>query len=46
MNVLNEHGFRLDGRRPEQIRNVSCRLGVYAQADGSAYLEMGNTRVR
>lgn len=45
MNVLNEHGFRCDGRRPEQIRNISCKLGVYPQADGSAYIEQGNTRV-
>ncbi|GMT08207.1 hypothetical protein PENTCL1PPCAC_30381 [Pristionchus entomophagus] len=45
MNVLNEHGFRSDGRRPEQIRNISCKLGVYPQADGSAYIEQGNTRV-
>lgn len=45
MNVLSEHGFRADGRRPEQIRNISCKLSVCPEADGSAYIEQGNTRV-
>lgn len=45
MNILSEHGFRQDGRRPNQIRNINCKLGVYSQADGSAYLEQGNTKV-
>lgn len=45
MNIVSEHGFRLDGRRPYQIRNLNCRLGVYSQADGSAYLEQGETKV-
>lgn len=46
MNVISEHGFRFDGRRPNQIRNISCRMGVYQQAEGSAYIEQGNTKVR
>ncbi|VDK47628.1 unnamed protein product [Anisakis simplex] len=45
MSMISEHGYRLDGRRPEQIRNLNYKLGVYAQADGSAYLEQGNTKV-
>jgi exosome complex component RRP41 len=45
MDLLSEHGYRQDGRKSDQIRNISCRLGVYAQADGSAYLEQGNTKV-
>ncbi|KAF8382485.1 exos-4.1 [Pristionchus pacificus] len=45
MNVLSEHGFRADGRRPEQIRNISCKLSVCPEADGSAYIEQGNTRI-
>lgn len=45
MNIISEHGFRLDGRKPHQIRNINYKLGVYTQADGSAYLEQGNTKV-
>uniref|UniRef100_A0A914RH88 Uncharacterized protein n=1 Tax=Parascaris equorum TaxID=6256 RepID=A0A914RH88_PAREQ len=37
MNIISEHGFRIDGRKPHQI--------LYTQADGSAYLEQGNTKV-
>lgn len=45
MNIISEHGYRLDGRKPHQIRNLNYKLGVYSQADGSAYLEQGNTKV-
>lgn len=45
MSILSEHGFRQDGRSPYQIRNISCTLGVHTQADGSAYIEQGNTKV-
>ena len=43
--LLSDHGLRLDGRRAAELRRVQCRLGVFGQADGSAYLEMGNTKV-
>lgn len=45
MNIISEHGYRQDGRKPHQIRNLNYNLGVYSQADGSAYLEQGNTKV-
>lgn len=45
MDLLSDEGFRLDGRRPDELREVTCRLGVFEQADGSAYVEVGNTRV-
>ena len=38
-------GLRLDGRRAGELRRLQCRMGVYGQADGSAYLEQGNTKV-
>lgn len=43
--LLTDQGLRADGRRPEEVRKISCNLGVFEQADGSAYVEMGNTRV-
>lgn len=45
MSIISEHGYRQDGRKPHQIRNLNYKLGVYSQADGSAYLEQGNTKV-
>lgn len=38
-------GLRVDGRRPHELRKVKCQLGVFQQADGSAFLEQGNTKV-
>ncbi|KAH7651553.1 exosome complex component RRP41 protein [Dioscorea alata] len=38
-------GFRLDGRRPNEMRHIRGEVGVVANADGSAMFEMGNTKV-
>lgn len=38
-------GLRVDGRRPPELRKLQCKLGVFHQADGSAFLEQGNTKV-
>ncbi len=43
--LLSDQDLRLDGRRAGELRRLRCRLGVFGQADGSAYLEMGNTKV-
>lgn len=43
--ILSDSGIRADGRKCDEIRQVSCKLGVFDQADGSAYFEIGNTRV-
>lgn len=45
MDIVSEHGYRQDGRKPNELRRLNCRLGVYRQADGSAYLEQGLTKV-
>lgn len=42
--LLSTEGLRLDGRRPKEIRRLSARTGVLPRADGSAYVQMGNTR--
>ncbi|XP_066482087.1 exosome complex component RRP41 [Tiliqua scincoides] len=44
LELLSEQGYRLDGRRAGELRQVRARMGVFAQADGSAYLEQGNTK--
>jgi len=43
--LLADQGLRIDGRRPNELRKIQCKLGVFNQADGSAYLEQGNTKV-
>lgn len=37
--------LRVDGRRPLELRQINVRLGVFGQADGSAYLEQGGTKI-
>nr|CAG4652088.1 EOG090X0BHT [Triops cancriformis] len=45
LELLTDQGLRIDGRRAHELRKIECNLGVFAQADGSAYLEQGNTKV-
>jgi polyribonucleotide nucleotidyltransferase len=45
MHLLSDQGLRLDGRRANELRQIRCKLGVFSQPDGSAYLEQGNTKV-
>lgn len=45
MEVVSEQGYRQDGRKPDELRQIKCKLGIYKQADGSAYLEQGYTKV-
>ena len=43
--LIDENGLRIDGRKPDQLRPVKMEVGVLKNADGSAYVEQGNTRV-
>lgn len=44
--LISPEGLRIDGRRAPELRKIKCQIGVLSsQADGSAYLEMGNTKV-
>lgn len=45
MDLLTDQGLRFDGRRANELRKIKCKLGVFSQPDGSAYLEQGNTKV-
>ncbi|XP_020779068.1 LOW QUALITY PROTEIN: exosome complex component RRP41 [Boleophthalmus pectinirostris] len=44
LELLSDQGYRLDGRKANELRKVQARMGVFAQADGSAYIEQGNTK--
>lgn len=43
--LINEEGLRHDGRRPDELRPVKMKVGVLSNADGSALVEFGRTRV-
>ncbi|MCL4146110.1 UNVERIFIED_CONTAM: hypothetical protein GTU68_039426 [Idotea baltica] len=45
MEIVSAEGLRQDGRTLSCLRKISCRLGLYDQPNGSAYIEMGNTKV-
>eukprot|EP00967_Tisochrysis_lutea_P022545 scaffold25710_cov32-Tisochrysis_lutea.AAC.2 len=42
---ISPEGLRVDGRRAGEVRRLRCKLGPLADADGSAYVEQGNTKV-
>ncbi|GAB6147688.1 exosome complex exonuclease Rrp41 [Stetteria hydrogenophila] len=43
--LISEEGLRHDGRRPDELRPVRMQVGVLYNADGSALVEFGRTRV-
>lgn len=43
--ILAMAGLRIDGRRPDDIRNMKHSFGLVSAADGSAYLEQGLNKV-
>ena len=43
--LMNENGIRCDGRRIDQLRNISLKVGVLKNADGSAYIEFGKNKI-
>ncbi len=42
---LFKDGKRLDGRSPTELRKLRIEAGILKNANGSAYLELGNNRV-
>ena len=45
MEFISPEGLRQDGRRPHELRQLRCEIGLLSKADGSASFEMGNTKV-
>ncbi len=43
--LIMEDGKRHDGRLPDELRPIKMEIGVLKNADGSAYVEFGKTRV-
>mmetsp|Transcript_4632 Transcript_4632/g.7862 ORF Transcript_4632/g.7862 Transcript_4632/m.7862 type:complete len:248 (-) Transcript_4632:222-965(-) len=42
---VSPEGLRVDGRRPAELRQLRCKMTPVPAGDGSAFLEMGNTKV-
>ncbi|MEM0050430.1 MAG: exosome complex exonuclease Rrp41 [Candidatus Bathyarchaeia archaeon] len=43
--LIDEKGLRTDGRRPNELRPIKMEVGVLSNADGSAYIEQGKSKV-
>ncbi|KAL3287435.1 hypothetical protein HHI36_001906 [Cryptolaemus montrouzieri] len=43
--LISNIGLRLDGRRALELRRIRCKLGLFSEPDGSAYIEQGLTKV-
>jgi exosome complex component RRP41 len=43
--LVSDQGYRLDGRKPNELRRLQGCIGVLQGSDGSAYLEQGNTKI-
>ncbi len=45
LRLIDENGLRHDGRRPEELRPIRMEVGVLNNANGSALVEYGRTKV-
>jgi exosome complex component RRP41 len=43
--LIDKKGLRLDGRKPDELRQVKLEVGVIPNADGSAYVEHGKNKI-
>ncbi len=43
--ILVEEGIRVDGRKPEEIREISCEVGLFPRTHGSGLFRRGQTQV-
>ena len=45
LKLISEEGTRIDGRRLEELRPLKIEIGVLDKSDGSAYVELGKTKI-
>jgi len=43
--LIDEEGRRVDGRRPNELRPTRIEAGVLEKSEGSAYVEIGRTKI-
>lgn len=45
LKLINENGYRIDGRKKYELRKIKMEIGVLKSADGSAYVEWGKNKI-
>lgn len=45
LKLIDENGYRIDGRKKYELRKIKMEVGVLKSADGSAYVEWGKNKV-
>ena len=43
--LIDKKGLRLDGRKPEELRQIKIEVGIILNADGSAYIQQGKNKI-
>ncbi|MCK4313524.1 exosome complex exonuclease Rrp41 [Candidatus Bathyarchaeota archaeon] len=43
--LIDKKGLRLDGRKPEDLRQIQIEVGILPNADGSAYIQQGKNKI-
>ncbi|TET63795.1 exosome complex exonuclease Rrp41 [Candidatus Bathyarchaeota archaeon] len=43
--LIDKKGLRLDGRKPEDLRQIQIEVGILQNADGSAYIQQGKNKI-
>jgi len=43
--LIDKKGLRLDGRKPDELREIKIEVGALSNADGSAYIEHGKNKI-
>lgn len=43
--LIDKKGLRLDGRKPDELRQIKIEIGVLSNADGSAYIQQGKNKI-
>jgi exosome complex component RRP41 len=43
--LIDKKGLRLDGRKPDELRQIKVEVGVLSNADGSASIEQGKNKI-
>ena len=45
LKLIDENGYRIDGRKKYELRKVNMKVGVLKNANGSAYVEWGKNKI-
>lgn len=43
--LIDENGLRVDGRKPDELREIKLEVGILANADGSAFIQQGKNKI-